>query len=128
MTKTEALIYSILAPTRKGVPVLACAVDVTAHLLFVERRAMDDIQVTKDVYPMVAKRAQQKPDATSRQIERLANACWDEGDREYLDEVVIGRTLKDIRRPSDLLFYLAVRVHTGQPFFKVIEKHPELLF
>ena len=65
--------------------------------------------------------------ATARQLERMGNLCWDrlgeEGCRLY-----IGRQLKDIRAPRDMLFYLAFYSYFGRPYYEVLEENPQLLF
>lgn len=73
MTKSELLIRSILGAVGRDIRPLSCAVDVTEELLFVKHIPMDDIQVTKLVYPLVAKQLHKSNDAVSRGIERLAN-------------------------------------------------------
>ncbi|MCI8591906.1 MAG: hypothetical protein HFI88_06070 [Lachnospiraceae bacterium] len=125
--KETALMREVFGPGRKGVQTLAYAVCEAGKLLFEERVAMDDILVTKDIYPKVASRLGKDRRNVARQIERLANQCWDGMDgaqkRKY-----IGKELKDIRAPRDMIFYLAFYVRFGQGFYKMVEKNPELLF
>ena len=125
--KETALMREVFGPGRKGVQTLAYAVCEAGKLLFEERVAMDDILVTKDIYPKVASRLGKDRRNVARQIERLANQCWDGMDgaqkRKY-----IGTELKDIRAPRDMIFYLAFYVRFGQGFYKMVEKNPELLF
>ena len=125
--KETALMREVFGPGRKGVQTLAYAVCEAGKLLFEERVAMDDILVTKDIYPKVASRLGKDSRNVARQIERLANQCWDGMDgaqkRKY-----IGKELKDIRAPRDMIFYLAFYVRFGQGFYKMVEKNPELLF
>ena len=127
MIKETALVHEILGPGRKGVQTLACAVCEAEKLLFEERRAVDDILVTKHIYPEVARRLGKDSRNVARQVERLANQCWDRMDgaqkRKY-----IGKELKDIRVPKDMVFYLAFYVRFRQGFYKVLEKDPGLLF
>lgn len=127
MVKETALVNEILGPGRKGVQILACAAGVAGELLFGEGRAMDDILVTKDIYPEVARRLGKDSRNVARQAERLANRCWDSMDgaqkRKY-----IGKEMKDIRAPKDMIFYLAFYVRFRQGFYKVLEKEPGLLF
>ena len=63
----------------------------------------------------------------ARQVERLANQCWDGMDGEQKKKY-IGKELKDIRAPKDVIFYLAFYVRFRQGFYKVLEKEPGLLF
>ena len=127
MTKQEALIRSIVGPARCEVRTFACAVNITRHLLFCENLAQDDILVTKHIYPEVAARTGKSCTAVSRQIERMENLCWEhlgsEGQLTY-----IGKQLKDIRSPSDMLFYLAYYCHFNMPYYEVLREKPELLF
>ena len=88
MTKEEILIHNILGPIKGGVRTFACAIELTAHLLFEEHMAQDDILVTKHIYPEVAKMIDKSYLATARQLERMGNLCWDrlgeEGCRLYI--------------------------------------------
>ena len=127
MTKTESIIRAILGPTRRDIRPLAYSVDLMAELLFDQKISMDEIRVTKYIYPCTAKRFRKKPDTAARCVERLANDCWDEGDRDYLAQI-IGRRLQDIREPRDMLFYLAFYSRLGIPFYEAIGQQPALLF
>ena len=57
----------------------------------------------------------------------MGNLCWEhlgtEGQKTY-----IGREMKDIHAPSDMLFYLAYYSYFGKPYYEVLEKQPGLLF
>lgn len=83
MTKTEAVIRSILGAARADIRPLVYAVDITIDLLFTQGIPMDDIHVTDDIYPAAARLVKDRfgrpasPGAVSRRIERLANLCWD---------------------------------------------------
>ncbi len=54
MTKTEAVIRSILGAVRADIRPLACAVDIAVDLMFIRGVPMDDIYVTDDIYPEAA--------------------------------------------------------------------------
>lgn len=127
MTKSEAVIRTILGPTRRSVTALACAVDQVIELLFVKKIPMSQIQVNQDVYPAVAEQLGQRPQSVARQVERIANCCWEMGDSASLARV-IGRTLPEKQGPKEMLFYLAFYVHLDTPFYQVVEQSPELLF
>ena len=122
MTKSELLLRSILGP------VLAYAVDIAGELLFVRRIPMDDIRVTKDVYPWVAQQINRTPGAVSRRVERLANLCWDTLVERNLVLDYIGASIRDIKAPRDLILYLAFYIQFGKPFFEVVAQEPALLF
>ena len=55
MTKTETLLRALLGPVREDIRPLAAVVDYVAGLLFVEEMQLDDVRITKRVYPAVAK-------------------------------------------------------------------------
>lgn len=119
MTKTEDFVRGILERSGKGNAPFVSAIDLTAQLLFEEGRAVEDILVTKDVYPTVAKRLCMKHAAASRQILRTANRCWEKLSDEQ-KEKYIGRALPILDAPRDLLFYFAVYLYSGKTFFSTI--------
>lgn len=106
MTKEEALIRSILGPSPNNIRTFTSAVRLTVELLFEKKIPLDDIQATSDIYEPVAIELQKKPQTTARQIERLANLCWNVMD-ENQKRKYIGRNLKDISAPREMIFYLA---------------------
>ncbi len=128
MTKSERLLRSILGPVRADVRPLAYAVDIAGELLFERHIPMDDIRVTKDVYPWVAEQINRSPGAVTRRVERLANLCWDTLMERNLVAAYIGTPLKDIKAPRDLILYLAFYIEFERPFFDVVNQEPALLF
>lgn len=134
MTKTEAIIRSIFGAADMDIRPLAYAVDITIELMFVRGIPMDDILVTNDVYPNVAKLLKKKADAppttqaVSRRIERLAKKCWNILVKRNLVIKYIGTPLTSIRAPRDIIFYLAFYSYLDVPFFIAIERQPSLLF
>lgn len=134
MTKTESVIRSILGAVGMDIRPLACAVDIAADLMFVQGIAMDDIHVTDDIYPEVAKLVKNRygrtpsTQAVTRQIERLGNKCWDALVSRDLVRNYLGKPLNDIRAPRDIIIYLAYYVHLDTPFFIAIENNSALLF
>ena len=127
LVKEIAVIHEIFGPGKRGIQVLARAVSEAGRMLFDERVAMDDILVTKDIYPEVARYMGKDSRSVARQIERLSNQCWDSMDGKQKRRY-IGKELKDIRAPKDMIFYLAFYVRFQQGFYKVLEKNPGLLF
>ena len=127
MTKSERIIRSIIGAERTNIRALAVAVDITADVLFIQGVPMDEIAVSKDIYPVVANRIGKTIPPTVRQIERTANLCIDALD-DPLMEQYIGRPLAFRPPPRALIIYLALYLHFGEPFFKVIERDPVLLF
>lgn len=66
MTKTETVLRSIFGSCRSDIRPLAYAVDIAIELMFVQGIPMDDILVTNDIYPDVAKRIRKNPAHTRR--------------------------------------------------------------
>lgn len=128
MTKTEAVVRSIFGITRTDTRPLAAAVDVAIELMFSKGIPMDDIMVTKDIYPAVAQKLGSSVKVVSRNVERLANRCWDILVSSKRVTEYIGAPIKDIAAPRDMIFYLAFYVHLGVPFFEAINRSPTLLF
>lgn len=127
MTKTEALVRSVLGPSGGDIRPLALAADLFAQRMFVDNIPMDDVHVTKHIYPYVAKLLRKRADTTTRRVERLANRCWDIGDRERLNQIA-GKPLRMCPAPKDMLVYFAFYSFWDMPFFRAIEERPALLF
>lgn len=127
MTKEEILIRSILGLCRRDVRTLAYAVWEAEDLLFYRKIPLDDIMITKDIYPVVAERIGKSYKAVSRQIERLGNLCWDALDEKQKMNY-IGKPLRDIQAPRDMVFYLAFYSHFNKSYYEIIHKYPSLLF
>ena len=115
MTKTERTIYALVGPVRYNTLSFSLAIDTAMELLFVRKIAMDDIRVTRDIYAPTAARLGKTTTAVSRQIVRLCNLCWD--------------TMQDTGEvENEMIFYLAFFVHFDQPFYRVVQNVPALLF
>lgn len=127
-SSSEQLVRRILGAGRPRVSALAMAVDVCADLMFRQGVAMDDIQVTKMIYPAVAREMHASCAATARQIQRLANLSYDMLVTRHWVKQYIGISSFQLRSPSDMLFYLAFYLHFGKSFYEMIDQHPELLF
>ena len=69
---------------------------------------MDEIAVSKDIYPIVAKKIGKSFPTTARQIERTANLCTDALD-DPLMEQYIGRPLAFRPPPRTLITSLTTR-------------------
>ncbi|MCD7842969.1 MAG: hypothetical protein LUG56_10925, partial [Lachnospiraceae bacterium] len=98
-----------------------CAVQEAKKLLFGERVSREDIFVTRDIYPAVAKRTNKKVKTAARQIERVGNLCWDSLDKSQKLRY-IGKALNDIRSPQDMIFYLAYFSQYGKPYFVIMSE------
>lgn len=128
MTNGEIILRGILGPVRSNIRPLALAVDLTGNLLFEQHFSMDDIKVTKHIYPNVARLLNKKTGAASKSIERLTHLCWDSLVEQGLTVAYFGRPVKQMPTPQNLMTYLAVYSYLSIPFFVVIEQHPHFLF
>ena len=134
MARTEAVIRSIFGAVRTDIRPLVYAGGIAIELMFVRGLSMNDIYVTNDIYTDVARRLTKKsgahpsPKTVSRRIDRLANKCRDTLVARDLVTQYLGRPLKDIHAPRDIIFYLAFYSHLGVPFFVAIDHQPSLLF
>ena len=128
MTKTERTIYALVGPIRYNTLPFSTAVDLAVDLLFVKNIAMDDIRVTRDIYMPIAKRLGKTTTAVSRQIVRLCNLCWDTMSTSGEVEQYLGKSVRDLRAPSEMIFYLAFLVYFDKPFYQVVQDVPTLLF
>ncbi len=127
MKNTEMMIRSLVGPVRTKIKPLAVAIEIAEELMFDQHIDREDIYVTKDIYPTVAHRLGISRDAATRSIERAANLCLAPSNADRLHELV-GRKLNCVCAPSDIIFYLAYYRRFGQPYYKVIEKMPCLMF
>ena len=66
--------------------------------------------------------------AVSRQIVRLCNLCWDAMLEAGEVEQYLGKPIRDLRAPNEMIFYLAFLVHFDKPFYHVVQHVPTLLF
>lgn len=117
VTNEEAVIRDIFGPSTNNLRPFICAIEVMEDLLFVKKIPLDDIHVTLDIYPRVAEKLQKKNKATTRQIQRLSNVCWDLMDAEQRVRY-IGKSLNDIHGPKDILVYLAFYSHSQCTFYE----------
>ena len=128
MTKTERTIYALVGPVRYNTLPFSLAIDLAMELLFVRRIAMDDIRVTRDIYTPTARQLGKTTTAVSRPIVRLCNLCWDTMVDAGEVERYLGKPIRDLRAPTEMIFYLAFLVHFDQPFYCVVQNVPTLLF
>lgn len=121
MSQSEVLVRLVLGSFRKGTRPFVCAIECVIRHSFAIDYPIEDIQVTKVIYPEVAKLLNMRPGAAARQIERIANDCWDRGDRERLNEI-FGRELPVCPPPRDMIFYFAAYAYYGQSFRQVMKR------
>ncbi len=123
MTIADARIYEILGKGGKEAKALSCAVTVMERLLFEGRKSIYDIQVTKDIYPEVAKRMETQPASVARNIARASQKCW-KSKESWIRQEVIGEPCEELHAPRDLILYLAVYAHFGMPYYQAIRQFP----
>lgn len=116
MKNTEKLVRSVLGASRIKVRPMVLAIETMEYLLFEEGMHRDDIRVTKDIYPAVAKRLDKSVAAVSRSIARTVSQCWCCGDAKQMAQIV-GRELTDIYLVGDILFYFAYYRHHMKPYY-----------
>ena len=75
-----------------------------------------EVQVTKELYPPVARELKKKPRTAQRAIYRAVECVWEEGKNEALNRV-IGRALPVKPKPGELLFYCVYYLEKGSPYF-----------
>lgn len=121
MTRTEALIRSVLGPTPRKILPLVHTIDMAIELSFAQNRSIEDLMVTKEVYPAVAKRLQLKTKTVSRQVDRITKLCWYEGDRARLQEIT-GTVFPECPKPWIMVMYFAAYSYYGIPYRDALEK------
>ena len=90
MKNSEAVIRSILGAADVDIRPLAYAVDAAVELMFRQGIPEDDIAVIKELYAKAAerlpkgKKGKRSVKTVTKQIQRVANACWDTLVREGL--------------------------------------------
>lgn len=99
--------------TLPGYTAFRLALERTAELL--RTRSSDQIRMTKDIYPGVARSCRLTIPAAERQIYRAVECCWNDGDNPAL-HAVIGRKFSVKPPPRDLLLYCAYYLQTGTPY------------
>lgn len=120
MTKNEKLVRSILGPARVDVRLLVFAIDIVVEIMFFQGVPMDEIFVTKDVYPSEAQITRSRPSSAVRRIERLLIQYIDYGDAETLEKV-FGRKGRLAFQPHEILFCLAYYSHFGKYSLPICE-------
>ena len=98
---------------------IAYSIAEAADLLFNQNTPWDEIKVTKDIYPGVAKQLGESSSATSHSVERLVDHCWDHMAPQQKIEY-IGRDFEDITSTTDFIVYLAYYLHYNRPYFEVM--------
>lgn len=128
--EASALVRSVFGFSRVNTQPLVDAVEVAYELMFVQRRSRNSIQLSRDVYSVVAQRqGKKKYSSVVRQLERLCNGCWDRiQESRYQLTRLVGDDARDIDGPSDVIFLLACYLKYEKPFQEVLEREPALTF
>lgn len=80
MTKEEYLVRKLVGRGKAGrldSRIFAYAVFLAREKMFREKVPMEEIHVTKSIYPEAGKRYGKSAASAARQIERLGNRCWE---------------------------------------------------
>lgn len=126
----NALVRSVFGFSRVNIQPLVEAVEVVYQLMFVDMRSRNSIQLTKDVYTVVARSYKNKKyTSVVRQLERLCNRCLDHLQKnDELLHRLVGQRAQEIEGPSDIIFLLACYLKYERPFQEVLELEPVLTF
>ena len=95
---------------------LACYMEHFAAVEEDDEVQVTEVQVTKELYPPVARELKKKPRTAQRAIYRAVECVWEEGKNEALNRV-IGRALPVKLKPGELLFYCVYYLEKGSPHF-----------
>ena len=134
MKNSEAVIRSILGAADVDIRPLAYAVDAAVELMFRQGIPEDDIAVIKELYAKAAerlpkgKKGKRSVKTVTKQIQRVANTCWDTLVREGMVEHHLGRPRKTIPAPREMIFYLASQAYWEIPYFQAMEEGKIPLF
>lgn len=115
-TNVSLLVRSLVGTLRGDLRPFTYSVELVEKLLYQDGYSVDEILITKDVYPKVARQLGRREDAVSRSALRTAHTVWERGGRKVWGEIV-GRDLIEEPTPSDIIFFLAIYLHTGKPVF-----------
>lgn len=102
-----------------GKRALIIAIEETARLM--EPNRMQSLLITKEVYPVVARRLGTNGRTVARGVARAADACWMEGENGRLNEI-IGTRLLDRPKPKEIVEYCAYYLRYGVPYHKREDK------
>lgn len=128
MQKPELLLYSILGPIRSDIRPLACAIEITEQLLFVQHVSIENIKAISHIYSRVAERLQKQTATVAKAIEHLTPLCWDALVLNNLLPTYIGDPSTQMPPPRMLVIYFAVYAHFELPFAVAAKKYPDILF
>lgn len=121
MTKEEKLINSILEAPSQDLYPLICAVQAVEELFPDLNNSKEMYTCTaKKIYERAAEKLQRKPQSVARQVQRLANKCWDAMAKEKKLNY-IGKELEDIPKPIDIVIYLAYYIYYHRSYYEIMK-------
>ena len=126
MTKSEALVRSIVGPIRWDIRPFCQAIELAAHLLFEEQLPREEILLIRDIYGVVAAYHSKQPATVAKQIERLSNLCLDALESRGLMAQYVGAPNPIIRSSGEIIFYLAYFYQFDRPYYEVARAQPDL--
>lgn len=92
--------------------ILAYAVWEARRMMFQEGIPMEEIRVTKTIYPKAAKKYGKTIRAAERQIERLGNMCWENMDKSQREKY-LGET-ESPPAPGEIIILLGCYIEHGK--------------
>ncbi len=104
MSKSELLVRSILGPIRSDIRPLVYAIEIASDLYLFRKFHGTIFALRRTSIPLSQKQLKRTSNSTARQIERLAKPCWEVLLDDNLVLQYIGKSIKDIRAPSDMIF------------------------
>ena len=116
MMSSYRLIRGILGPVRRDIRPLTLAIDITMNWLFIAQYPIDELHVTRDLYPLIGYILKKQPTAIARSVERLSNLCWDTLVCTNQVEHYFGTNLTSPPYPRNLVLYFAYYTYYGYPF------------
>lgn len=87
---------------------------------------MEEIQVTKSLYPEAGKKYHKSAAAACRQIERQSVLCWEMMSRKERQKY-LGKT-KHFPAPAEMVFLLAYYCQYNRSYEDMLEEQREALF
>lgn len=126
MTKEEGLVRSIMGTGKTGrrdLRIFIYAVKLMEKMLFEEGFCIEEIQVTKSIYPEAGRSYGKSAETAARQIERLGALCFREMPKterkKYFGEEIICLS------PREILFHLAYYSRLGKSYEEVLHEEME---
>ncbi len=121
MTREENLVRSIMGRGKGGkrdLRIFIYAIEIAGRMIFDEQIPMEEIQVTKSVYPEAGKKCGKTAQTATRQVERLGMLCFLEMDIDQR-EVYLGKGSWSLS-PSEMVFRLAYYCRYERSYEEII--------